>query len=188
MNENLDFDTGTVEKHKKAKKAGGSRHRFNALDAVLILMAIAAAGLLIAVYSPSALFGNTGKTARITYTVELTAVDPGLAAAVRVGDEVTDGNGYAIGQVAAEVEVAPYQIVSYSADGDEVILAEHPTLSNLLITISAEAADNGESGYTVNGRRIAIGAGYTLVLPGFEGSGNCIGIIIDQSTDGGTAR
>ena len=53
---------------------------------------------------------------------------------------------------------------------------EYDELSTLLITVKSNAKSNSSSGYSIGGRRIAIGAESALSLPGFEGTGSCISI------------
>jgi hypothetical protein len=64
----------------------------------------------------------------------------------------------------------------------------HPALSNVLLTITAEARIDEVKGYLVDGRRIAVGADYFIDLPGFEGRGECISIVVDNAPKGGSAN
>lgn len=186
MNNENNFESVVVKNAAKNKKdqRPARRRRFNILDAIIILVFLSAVGLVIAVYSPLDIFGNSGEKTKITYTVEIQGVDPALAAGIAVGDTVMNEKGYVIGQVASPVEVDAYSEYYYNSVSGEVEYAEHPDLSNLLIVITLNADSDQERGFSTNGLRIAVGAEYTLVLPGFEGEGSCISIIEEKIEEG----
>ena len=163
---------------KKAPHKGRSGRRFNLLDALIILIVVAVIALVLRAYLPGGLFRLAESSdVTIIYTVEVTGVKRELAAGIAVGDKVTEkGTAVFLGNVSAEVEVTPFSQVRYDADSGEVVMDEYDELSTLLITVKSNAKSNSSSGYSIGGRRIAIGAEYALSLPGFEGTGSCISI------------
>ncbi|MCQ2353543.1 MAG: DUF4330 domain-containing protein [Clostridia bacterium] len=161
-----------------------AKHRFNVLDAVLIVILLVAAALVVAVYSPLDIFGSSAKKTKITFTVEIEGVDASLASKIAVGDTVMNGNSCFLGTVVSPVEVEADSKFFYNPATGETEYAEHPDLSDLLIVITVNADTDAERGFSVNGVRLAAGAEYSLVLPGFEGEGTCISIIEEKIEEG----
>lgn len=155
-----------------------AKHRFNILDALIIIIAAAVAAVLLMAYLPGGLarISSDGDTT-IIYTVEVQGVKRDLASGISVNDSVTEKQtSVALGRVSSEVEVTAYNYVRYDTKTGEVVLDEYDDLATILITITADARSDGSRGYTVNGCRIAIGAEYSLSSPNFEGIGTCISI------------
>lgn len=161
---------------EKAPRRSGKR--FNALDALIIIIIIAVLAVTLLAYLPGGILRLPEKNnVTVTYTIEVKGVKRELAAGIAVDDPVTEkGTSVSLGNISAEVEVTPYSTVRYDAASGEVVTDEYSGLSTLLITVTAQAGYDSSRGYTVNGRRIAIGAEYGISLPGFEGTGSCISI------------
>lgn len=170
------------------KKPHRKGYRFNILDALIAVIIAAVVIVLLLAYLPSGLFGGSADKSGIsvTYTIEIKNVRRELASGISVGDPVTEkSTAVSLGGVSAEVEVVPYSQVRYDPVSGEVVLDEYADYSDLLITITAPAAYSTSRGYTVNGRRIAVGAAYRISMPGFEGYGQCISIT-EVAVNGGT--
>lgn len=161
---------------EKAPRRSGKR--FNALDALIIIIIVAVLAVTLLAYLPGGILRLPEKNnVTVTYTIEVKGVKRELAAGIAVDDPVTEkGTSVSLGNISAEVEVTPYSTVRYDAASGEVVTDEYSGLSTLLITVTAQAGYDSSRGYTVNGRRIAIGAEYGISLPGFEGTGICISI------------
>lgn len=185
MNEELNFEN---EEQKKPSRRGNAKKRFSLIDAIILVVAVALIILIVFAYAGSLDISFSTKKTSITYTIEIQGIDPALAANIAVGAAVIDENGYSLGNVAAGVEVDSYFEVSYDPVSKEVVSSEHPALSNVLLTITAEAKVDDVKGYLVDGRRIAVGAEYFVDLPGFEGKGECISIVVDNAPKGGSAN
>lgn len=187
MNNEKIFDGSSPETtpsgKKKDKKNG--KKKFVVLDVVIIAVLVIAITLVVVVYSPLELFGG-GEKSQITFTVEIKGVDPRIASGISVGDPVSVGS-YSFGTVASAVEAEPYREYYYDDESGEVNYIEHPDLADLLIVITADADSDEIKGFSVNGIRIAVGAGYELIMPGFTGHGICSGIIENQTSEGGGA-
>ena len=178
---------GSAERSRRRGKTRSGR-RFNVLDVIIILIIVAVLALTLLAYLPGGLFrlAQNSSNATIIYTVEIKGVKRELAKGISVGDPVTEKEtSINLGSVSAEVEVMPYSQVRYDAASGEVVLDEYEELSTLLITVTADAKSDPSKGYSIGGRRIAIGAEYKLSLPGFEGTGNCISIT-EISGNGGS--
>jgi hypothetical protein len=185
MNEELSFENEEV---KKPSRRGDGKKRFSLIDAIILVVVAALVTLVIFAYAGGLDISFSTKKTSITYTIELQGIDPALAANIAVGAAVIDENGYSLGNVAAGVEVDSYFEVSYDPVSKEVVSLSHPALSNVLLTITAEARIDEVKGYLVDGRRIAVGADYFIDLPGFEGRGECISIVVDNAPKGGSAN
>ena len=161
---------------EKAPRRSGKR--FNALDALIIIIIVAVLAVTLLAYLPGGILRLPEKNnVTVTYTIEVKGVKRELAAGIAVDDPVTEkSTSVSLGNISAEVEVTPYSTVRYDAASGEVVTDEYSGLSTLLITVTAQAGYDSSRGYTVNGRRIAIGAEYCISLPGFEGTGSCISI------------
>ncbi len=161
---------------EKAPRRSGKR--FNALDALIIIIIVAVLAVTLLAYLPGGILRLPEKNnVTVTYTIEVKGVKRELAAGIAVNDPVTEkGTSVSLGNISAEVEVTPYSTVRYDAASGEVVTDEYSGLSTLLITVTAQAGYDSSRGYTVNGRRMAIGAEYSISLPGFEGTGSCISI------------
>lgn len=164
--------------HAAEKAPRRSGKRFNALDALIIIIIVAVLAVTLLAYLPGGILRLPEKNnVTVTYTIEVKGVKRELAAGIAVDDPVTEkGTSVSLGNISAEVEVTPYSTVRYDAASGEVVTDEYSGLSTLLITVTAQAGYDSSRGYTVNGRRIAIGAEYGISLPGFEGTGGCISI------------
>lgn len=155
----------------------GKKRRWNGMDLffVIIIAAIIAAVVFV--------LGNMDKgdkTAQaeiinIEYTVEFRQVSNSALGTVKEGDIVRDpDNKRNIGTVVS-VQSVPFAKIAYNHSDGSVYMAENPDLSDLLITIRAEAT-HSDSGYYVNDARFLVGRPTNIWSQGFAGSGYCISI------------
>ncbi len=176
-------------KPSKAKKPG-KYGRFNFLDAIIIICVLAVAALLLFVYSPADLIDIGREDTAIIYTIRISGVPAEYASQIAVGDAITDPNGYKLGVVAADVEVQEHLKYEYNEDeffSGGIIQVSHPDLTDLIITVSANAEKSPE-GYTVDGKRIAVEAEYEIILPRFESKGLCLSLSEEKTVEAGTAK
>lgn len=172
------------------KKSNHGGYRFNILDALIAVVIFAVIGVVLVAYLPGGLSATSGGkgSVTVTYTIEIKNVDRKLADWITVGDTVTErASAVDLGRVSAEVEVSPSGIVRYDPASGEVIIDEAEDTSDILITVTATAKYDASRGYTVNGKRLAVGTNYSISLPKFEGNGECIGII-EISSNGGAKQ
>ncbi len=173
-----------------AKKTDLRNYRFNILDALIAVVILVVIAVVLVAYLPGGLSasGNNRENVTVTYTIEIKGINRKLADWIIVGDTVTDRDtAIDIGRISAEVEVSHAGIVRYDPTSGEVIIYEAEDTSDLLITVTANAKYDVSRGYTVNGKRLAVGADYSISLPKFEGNGECIGII-EISSNGGAKQ
>ena len=60
------------------------------------------------------------------------------------------------------------------------VLAAHDGKYNVIVTISADGEYKEGEGYSVNGRRIAVGEKMALRFPNYVGEGYCIALSVDE--------
>ena len=53
-------------------------------------------------------------------------------------------------------------------------MKEYPDRYDLVVTVTADAVFTEGVGYTVNGRRVAVGTQFYLMFPDYLGQGYCI--------------
>ncbi len=172
---------------KKKKERVRKNNSFNILDALIIICLLALIAVMFFVYSPLNLFYINSDSSTIIYSVCIPGVSADYAGNVKVGDVVTDTNGFKLGTVAADVSIEAHAVYEYRENDDgsgSITKITHPELVDLIITISSDAKIN-DDGYTVDGKRIALEAEYDLVLPGFESKGVCISLSEEKSSDAG---
>ncbi len=161
-------DTG-IQK-KPVKKKG----RFNAVDFLLILIALAVVAAAVIYLVPGLVGRLSSNTTEVTYTVEFRGVDPDFITNIQAGDKIYDANqNFMIGTVRS-VATDSYSVLAYDPVTGEGVMKEHPTLKTLIITVNASAVYTEGEGYYVNGERIAVGRKYDLRLPHFTGSAYCV--------------
>ena len=173
---------------KKKQKNG----RFNLIDFILVVLVLLVIAILIQVFSPISLIKNlaSNQTKEIQYTIEFLGVDQEFIDRIQESDVVINSvSKNNMGTVVAvdyntkyselqyvEVETAEDAAVGVQNQG---ILSEHPNKYNLLVTISATANYQKESGYSVNAIRIAVGEKLSLRFPDYIAEGYCIGLETD---------
>ena len=100
---------------EKAPRRSGKR--FNALDALIIIIIVAVLAVTLLAYLPGGILRLPEKNnVTVTYTIEVKGVKRDLAAGIAVDDPVTEkGTSVSLGNISAEVEVTPYSTVRYDA-------------------------------------------------------------------------
>ncbi|MBQ8005979.1 MAG: DUF4330 domain-containing protein [Clostridia bacterium] len=159
-------------KLKRTKKG------FNGMDLFFILLIAALIVGAVFLYRNVNKNSDTAKaeTVTIEYTLEFRRLENDVKIAVDAGDAVRDpDNKQTIGTVAYPPQVMPYSEIAYNYNDGNVYMAENPDLSDLSITIRAEAT-HSDSGYYVNGTRFLVGKAANIWTAGFAGSGYCISI------------
>lgn len=156
----------------------GKKKRWNGMDLFFIVI------IAIIIAALAFVFGNMGRngadsqksnTVSIEYTVEFRKMSNDALGAVKEGDSVRDpDNKRNIGTIVS-VQSMPYATIAYNSSDGTVYMAENPDLSDLMITIRAEALHT-DSGYYVNDARFLVGRITNIWSSGFAGSGYCISI------------
>lgn len=164
-------------------QTGRRRSPVNAVDIILIVMILAAIALAVMLaFFRGVLFGGKTETRIIEYTVVFKQVDETFATSIVNGDPVLNVAGkQSAGIVSADVESSASTYVAYHAAAEEglngsAVLMTYPDRMDLTVTIRVEAEYTPGSGYSVGGLRIAVGSEYSLMFPGYTGTGTCIAL------------
>jgi hypothetical protein len=114
-------------------------------------------------------------------------VPSAYASNINIGDKVSDRNGYDLGVVASAVEVEAHTMYIFDSNSGGIRSVDHPELVDFIITVSA-TAEIKDSGYMIDGRRMAVEGKYELLLPYFEGEGICISLSEENANDAGGVK
>ena len=177
MNNNI--NNNSAVKSKKTKR------KFNIIDFLILIIIIAVVGVCIyAVVSWSNIKSLwSTSTVELQYTVEFRGVDKEFVDKIKVGDTVTDAvSKNQLGVVNKVDNQEPYTVLDYKVSTDpdakeEKIsseLVQEPNKFNVTVYISASAEYESGIGYTINGRRIAVGEMIEMRFPEFSSVGYCI--------------
>lgn len=152
--------------------------RLNWMDLLVFLLIVASVIALVIRYWPGENGINflSGKKVMIEYTVQIDKVSNQINLSLRSGDEAVDlESKESIGTLASNPMIVAYQETVFNEQSVGIEIVNSENYSTVYLTIVAEAIEH-DTGYYVNGVRIAVGAEYSLRLTGIEAKGNCIGI------------
>ena len=152
--------------------------RFNLMDALILLVALAVIALLLYVFvfsETSSVQSAAAEQYELTYVVEVTGIEEEFAEMIAVGDTAIDSSKKMhIGTVTA-VEVQPYTHMGTNLHEGTLVLNPVDDYVNLYITIRADATLEGIS-YTISGYDIYVGKGVNLAFSDIVCSGYCISL------------
>lgn len=170
-------------KRKKAKR------KFNVIDFLVILIIVTVISVSIyAIFSWSNIKSLwSASTVELQYTVELRGVDKEFINKIKAGDTVTDAvSKNQLGVVDSVDSIEKYTVLDYTKNEIENedgktstvtyngILSEYPDKYNITVYISTSAEYENGVGYTVNGRRIAVGEAIEMRFPEFSSVAYCV--------------
>ncbi len=173
---------------KNLKQAAGgtsvkkTRRGFNFIDFVLILLVLLIIVTAVNIISPMSIIKRltADDTHTIEYTVEILGVDKEYIELIEANDAVVDSvSKYSLGRVAAVKNDTQYSVLEYSEAESAGVLAIYQDKYNLEVTITAECKYSEGEGYSVNGKRIAVGEKLYLRFPDFTAEGYCTDLSID---------
>lgn len=155
---------------KKALQFG----KFNFVD-LLIVLSILAVIVFLFLFRDS--FSSTsGGDVKVSYTVCLSGVDAAYVNKIREGDPIFDANtGRFLGTVSAVESGREHTVFRYD-EKTGGSMEPIPDSYDVFVTVSADAVFEKTVGYSVEEKRIAVGAEYMLLFPDFAGKGYCITI------------
>ena len=164
-------------------KSQKSKHKFNIVDFLIILLVVAIIGTsiytIVSWSDIKALWSTSSK--KFQYVVELRGVDAEFINNIKKNDVVIDAvSKNQLGNV-QNIVSEDYSFLNYKNDNGDTIgaMVTDTTKRNLTIYITATAEYEKDVGYTVNGRRIAVGEILELRFPQLASSAYCISIDID---------
>lgn len=159
---------------KPVKKKKG---RFNLMDLILVLLAVGIALFVLFVIDPFSinLFGADEQNVTLEYSIRIENVEATFMDKIRIRDEVIDASlKTSLGYVNAVENDIPHAEPYYDSEDDLVSMKEYPNRYDLIITVTADAVFTQGVGYTVNGRRVAVGSEFYLMFPEYLGEGFCV--------------
>ena len=162
----------------KIRERSPVRHKFNWLDAFIIVIAL---GLI--VFTVLKLFPDASdvsimedKKVQIEYTVQIDKLDNGIDLQLVSGNPVVNIESKSnIGQLSANSMTYQYQEYVYNEQSGGIEIVNSENYMTGYLTIVAEAVDT-EYGYYVNGTRIAVESILNLRIAGLEAVGKCISV------------
>ena len=147
-------------------------HKFNVVDAIVILLMVAV--IVLAVVRIVKSSSETTSDVSLTFVMQTDMIPDELSDNVSVGDAIYDGEtGRKIGEVTA-CDTRPAQHTGSDSNGTPVV-SDVPGYKTLYVTCSAVSV-YGEDGYTVEGVQISSGKRYVLMFPSLYCEGECISI------------
>ncbi len=149
------------------------KHRFNAVDALIILLiaAVLAAGLFI--WSKSRQ-GKSANTFDVEYVIELRTIRDEFADNIKVGTNIIDSaKKYQLGEVIA-VNTSPAQYTGTDLINGELVYNDYPEHSNVDLTVKTTASLDDDGMYIIDGGyRISVGTTIYIRTPDYVGVGYC---------------
>lgn len=163
------------------KKSENKRGRFNAADALIILIALVVAIGALLLIDP---FGwmSVGKSYEVTirYTIELNSIENDVATNIAVGDSAMLSNTvYGMGSVQG-VQINPAYVWEPSESGKIMVKKPVDGKSDIFVTIETVATYKNGIGYFVNDTQIAVGSHFNMRFQNFIGSGYVVSLEIVQ--------
>ena len=161
--------TGSFKPVKK------KRGRFNAIDALIILLVIGIVVIFIA--SGAAVSNDPGADKKLEYTVMVEYVDDDFAGRIKVGDHVYNSSTKSLlGTVSSIKSNEHYYVYEYSEEENAMVSRSYSDKYNVEITVSANAKFVSGVGYSVGGIRVAVGEKMSLRFPGCVANAYCVGM------------
>ena len=155
-----------------------SRRRFNFIDLLIIVAILLLGAIVVNLFLPSSIFKSTKNIEReIQYTVEFLGVDQSFIDKIKENDTAIDSvSKYSVGNVMLVAHNELYSELKYDEENNTGKFAFYEDKYNVLVTISVMAEYNEGEGYSVGGRRIAVGEKLSLRFPDYVGEGYCINL------------
>lgn len=150
------------------------KHRFNFVDAIIILIVIAAIAVLAKIFFFKE-ESSTGQMVDIYYAVECAEVYPFVAYNMVPGEVFFDSEkGYRLG-VGVDCVVGDSENLTQAADG-HVVATNTPNARSVIIIISA-TAEKKEYEYSIDEYcTLQVGQEFRLSSPRIAGYGHCIAL------------
>ena len=158
----------------KSKKSMLDRFAVACLNAIIFLLVFLLLGAFLYAVKPETFFRAHDE---LTYSVRFTIEREEFTRVLHEGDRVLDAvRKNDIGTVVA-YDLSPALTETYSQKENRMRMVEYPQRVTLTLTIRAPARHT-EKGYSVAGRRLAVGQKLALRLPNFVGEGTVAAIEI----------
>lgn len=156
---------------------------FNFIDVLIILFVLAFIFVVINVVSPMSVLKKffADDSVTIKYTVEFTAVDEAYLESIKESDAVVDAvSKHSLGTVDVVDNNTLYTSLEYNEEDGSASLSVHEGKYNVTVTITALGSYAEGEGYSVNGKRIAVGEKMSLRFPSYVAEGYCIALSVEE--------
>ena len=158
-------------------RAPKSRRRFNFIDLLIILAIVLLGAIVVNLFFPNSVFKSKQTKQEIHYTVEFVGVDETLIEKIKENDTAIDSvSKYSVGNVILVDSNTLYSELQYDEVNHAGKFAVYEDKYNVLVTISVMADYDEGEGYSVGGRRIAVGEKLSLRFSDYAGEGYCINL------------
>lgn len=164
-----------------ASKKQNGKHKFNAVDAVIIIVIVTVIGLAAYLLFSKGI-SKESESFDIEYVIEFRMVRDEFRDNFKVGSKVVDSVAkYQLGEViAVNTKVATFTGTNLK-DGT-LVYYDYPEHSNVSLTIKSKATINSENMYIIdNGYRISVGSVVYVRMPDFTGMAYCTQIKITEA-------
>ena len=171
-----------MNENANVKAAKKKKMRFNIIDFLLIVIAVAVLAALLYVFLPNSFIKGifADESVTIQYAIEFKGVDEAFLESIKENDIVIDSVTKAeLGTVTAVDYSTQYTELKYDEETGNGVLSVVPNRHNVIVTITAKAAYDADKGYTVGGLRVAVGELIAVRFPNFTGEGYCISVPIN---------
>ena len=157
------------------------KHKFNAVDAVIIIViaAVLVAGIVAAVmfYTAGDGAAEIAKEYTIEYILEFRGLRNEYADNFKVGEKVIDSVAkHKLGEVIA-VNTVPYTYNGNNFNTGELVVSDYPNHSNVQLTVRANAITNEYGMYYIRSvYRMSVGSTVYVRMPNYTGVAYCVEI------------
>ena len=164
-----------------APRAPRVKRRFNFIDVLIILAIVLLGAIVVNLFFPQSVFKTNNAKREIQYTVEFLGVDESLIDKIKENDIAIDSvSKSSVGSVILVDRNTLYSELKYDENNKKGKFAVYEDKYNVLVTISVMADYSEGEGYSVGGRRIAVGEKLSLRLSDYAGEGYCINLSTAQ--------
>ena len=160
------------EKSNSFRAVKNNKGGFNAVDMLIIVIFVGI--IVVFVISRITLKANDKEDVRLEFTVLVENVDEDFYGKINVGDRVFDSSdGGALGYVSKIDKSGRYFVYRYDSESEQMRATEYPDKYNFQITVSTDASFVEDVGYSVDGKRIAVGRKLELRFPQYSCGAVC---------------
>lgn len=156
------METKTVKKHK-----------FNAIDAVILIVIAAVIGAAVFFFATGE-FGGASETVMLEYVVEVRSIRDDYVDNFAIGEEIIDSVArFNLGEIVA-IDVTPTTFNGNDLTTGTLKVYEYPEHSDVILTVVAEARLGENGRYIVgDGFDLSVGTAVYMRLPNYTGIGYC---------------
>ncbi|MCI8331598.1 MAG: DUF4330 domain-containing protein [Clostridiales bacterium] len=167
------------------KDAMKKKHKFNIVDAMIILIVVALIALVAFVFLfkgssfITRIFGGTGEKVEIYYAIEVNQIRESLIGNPQAGDAVHDAvRNYDMGTVVGVLS-GDSEYIGGDKNG-KAVATKYPGYQSLILIVKAQAVNTGRE-YSIDGYQIQNGAKVDFDSTHLSATGYCIGLEVVEN-------